>query len=173
MEHMLLDCHSTGQRIIWNLAKRLCVKTREVWPDLNVGIILGCGLTEYMTSDRKPDKGKRRLFKILISESAYLIWKIRCEWRIEHNAHPDKKITDSVRLDHTDHEVRNRWIKMISDRIHMDILCSDGRRYKKKAIASSIVQKVWGKILRAEKVCGLSLEEISGVLVGIRDWWPP
>ncbi|KIJ37164.1 hypothetical protein M422DRAFT_134084, partial [Sphaerobolus stellatus SS14] len=135
LEHMLLECQSSGQKEIWKLAKILWSQTGLPWPEINLGIILGCGLAKFKTKKGKPDKAKRRLFKIIVSESAYLIWKIRCEWRIQQQCNPELRITD--------HEVKNRWRKLMSTRIHMDILCSDTTRYKKKATQFSVVQRTW------------------------------
>ncbi|KAJ7801831.1 hypothetical protein B0H14DRAFT_2300110, partial [Mycena olivaceomarginata] len=79
MEHALLDCNAAGHEIIWNLCSERWEKRFIMMPDTSIGLILGYGLTEF-----KDIKGKRlpeanRLFKIVVSESAFLIWKIRCE----------------------------------------------------------------------------------------------
>ncbi|KIJ26067.1 hypothetical protein M422DRAFT_192682 [Sphaerobolus stellatus SS14] len=167
MEHMFLECQSSGQKVIWQLAKTLWSQTGLPWPDINLGTILGCGLANFKTKKGKPDKAKRRLFKIIVSESAYQIWKIRCEWRIQRQCNPDLKISD--------HEIRNRWRKLMSSQIHMDILCSDTTQYKKKAFVPSAVQRTWGDLLKTENIRGLCPEDITGFLVGMKekDWQPP
>jgi hypothetical protein len=52
----------------------------------SLGNILGCGLPNF-TKDNKPLTGKNRLYKILVSESAFLIWKLRCERTIGNKTH--------------------------------------------------------------------------------------
>ena len=44
--------------------------------------IVGCGLAMYTKENGKPDTELNRLFGITMPESAYLIWKLRCERRI-------------------------------------------------------------------------------------------
>ncbi|KIJ28350.1 hypothetical protein M422DRAFT_189795, partial [Sphaerobolus stellatus SS14] len=107
---------SSGQRVIWDLTRILWSQSGLPWPGANLGTVLGCGLAHYKNDKGKPDSANRCLFKIIISESAYLIRKIRCKWRIQQQGDPEQKITD--------HKVRNRWRKMFTTQTHMDILCS-------------------------------------------------
>src|SRR4051794_23094901 len=89
------------------------------------GMIIGCGLPKYKTNN-KPNKGKNRLHTILISESAYLIWKLRCEWKIERGEDPTKL--------HTKPEIHNKWLATINKRLLMDKLSTNKFRYGTKAI---------------------------------------
>jgi len=43
------------------------------------GAILGCCLSGFKKANGKPDKGLNRLFCIIMLESMYMIWKLRCE----------------------------------------------------------------------------------------------
>jgi len=65
-----------------------------------------------------------RLFTITVSESTYLIWRIRCDWKITPEGDPSKKITET--------EIVNRWVKMVAERIKLDILSSDSQKYNAK-----------------------------------------
>ena len=56
---------------------------------------------------RVPDPGATRLLKILISESAYLIWTLLCERTIREQVH-------------TDREVNARWRQAINKRLTED-----------------------------------------------------
>jgi hypothetical protein len=71
MKHILLECTIPGQNIIWNLVKSLWELKIEEWPDLQYGTILGCSLVK-LTKDKNKDGGNR-LFRIIVSESAYLM----------------------------------------------------------------------------------------------------
>ncbi|KAF8500604.1 hypothetical protein BU17DRAFT_59037, partial [Hysterangium stoloniferum] len=72
--------------------------------------------------------GENRLFSILMTESAYIIWKMRCEWRISREG--------NIQVVPTTEEVRNRWIQAIENRSQMDIVVSmNSLRYKRKALS--------------------------------------
>jgi hypothetical protein len=43
MEHILVHCQAAPRRIIWALAEELWPHARNLWPEINLGIILGCG----------------------------------------------------------------------------------------------------------------------------------
>jgi len=96
--HILTECESPGQNTIWNLASEVwgLKNSTTPWTFLSLGDILGCGLA------RAKNAGENRLWKILIAESAYLIWVLRCERVIANEGNP-----------FTETEVQNRWVKMI------------------------------------------------------------
>ena len=78
LEHTLLQCDILGQRMIWERTKKLWLKRHGTWPDLtNIGTITGYGLIEFRDKG-KPLRGENRAYRILISESAHFIWKLRC-----------------------------------------------------------------------------------------------
>jgi len=79
MEHILTECDVPGQGLIWNLTKALWLKKQGSWPNrLNMGNIIGCSLIEVKSQDGEHQTGAERLYRIIMSEAAYLIWKIRC-----------------------------------------------------------------------------------------------
>jgi hypothetical protein len=53
------------------------------------------------------NKGATHLLHILISESAHLIWVLRCERVIRE-------------IKHKDNEIRARWLSLINDRLMED-----------------------------------------------------
>ncbi|KAJ3855451.1 hypothetical protein EV368DRAFT_72288 [Lentinula lateritia] len=89
LEHILIECTASGQKEIWGLAKQTWERTGLQWSDLqfDFGTILCCGLADFKNAEGKRETGQSRLFRILISESAYLIWKIRNE-RVINNKPP-------------------------------------------------------------------------------------
>lgn len=101
MAHILTECRAPGQKEIWDLAKQLWQQTPIPWPRISYGSILACGLTNFKDNKGNTLTGLNHLFRILISESAYLIWKIRCEHRIEREDDPTKQ--------HSHREIHNRW----------------------------------------------------------------
>ncbi|KAJ7860538.1 hypothetical protein B0H13DRAFT_1639476, partial [Mycena leptocephala] len=73
--------------------------------------------------------GMTRLYKILITESARLIWHTRNERVIQQ--------TGSAPLT----KIRNRWLKIINNRLAMDCTMSDKFQYEKKALKVSLVKR--------------------------------
>ncbi|KAJ7872909.1 hypothetical protein B0H13DRAFT_2236247 [Mycena leptocephala] len=74
-----------------------------------------------------------RLYKILITESAHLIWRTRNERVIQQ--------TGSAPLA----KIRNRRLKIINNRLAMDCAMTDKFKYEKKALKISLVKRTWKK----------------------------
>jgi len=77
MEHILTQCLIDGQEQIWNQANSLWQHKGLAWSKPTFGDILASGITNLYNEEGKPLKGESRFRRILISESAYLIWKLR------------------------------------------------------------------------------------------------
>ncbi|KAI0247568.1 hypothetical protein BJV78DRAFT_1244253 [Lactifluus subvellereus] len=145
MEHILIHCNATPTRAIWELARTTWPHDHRLWPDTTIGIILGCGSIVAPDRDphpRRPDqpqerspKGAMRLLQILLSESAYLIWVLRCEREIQKRTQP---IT----------EVNNRWHHAINARLTDDkILATKIKRDKK---STQTVKNTWEHVFRKD-----------------------
>ena len=109
-----------------------------------------------MSRSRRPHAEKR--WAILWTESAHLIWKLRCERVITNDGD-----------EFSEQEVRNRWRATINRRLSLDrevAALTTGKR-RKRAIGA--VDKIW-RIL-AEDGQHLPDDWVVnyGVLVGIRD----
>ncbi|KAJ7158271.1 ribonuclease H-like protein [Mycena crocata] len=103
MGHILTRCVLPGQEEIWKLASQLWkLKTGTMLPKPTLGQIMACAATS------KGDAGTTWLFRILVSESAHLIWRIRNERVIQ------QKDPAPIR------EVESRWIKSINNRLRAD-----------------------------------------------------
>ncbi|KAF9487810.1 hypothetical protein BDN71DRAFT_1363744, partial [Pleurotus eryngii] len=99
--------------------------------------------------------GKARLWRILVSESAHLIWKLRCE----------RVIANENRL-FTSQEVGNKWIHAINGRLDMDIKLTH-EHYKSKSKNRRMVLNTWRKVLSGEDSLPRDWTKLSRVLVGI------
>ena len=113
MKHILTECNERCLETIWNMARALWPYNNIPWPTISLGVILGCGSlapkcppTPANNEDHpnKQNKGAKRLINILISESVYLIWVLRCERAIDDKTH---MIT----------EVEKRWLHAINKRL--------------------------------------------------------
>ena len=119
MEHILKTCRAKPRARAWELANALWNRKYPTPLPTELGDVLGCRLANF-TREGKPDKGKNRLFRIIVSETAYLIWKMRNERRIRNNDGPDTT---------TKREIRNRWTNAINRRLTINCTLTDKRRF--------------------------------------------
>ena len=165
MEHILTECTAPGRELIWSLANELWHKRSTTDVPTSYGAILGCCLSNYTKQSGKPDAGLNRLFRIIMSESMYMIWKIRCERTIAWANDPTKT--------HSTHEIHNKWLQAINLRLRIDSVHTNTKIFKKKVIEPKIVLKTWKNCLKdnlheTKNWCGK-----TGVLVGIAPRRPP
>ncbi|KAH7911775.1 hypothetical protein BJ138DRAFT_1005912, partial [Hygrophoropsis aurantiaca] len=147
LEHILTDCSHGPQKQIWELTRKLWPHQDQPWKHPDLGSILGCGSIKTLkkledqnntpsantSATSKAIDGKARLLSILLAESAYLIWVIRCEVVIQGRESPKNIIS-------------KRWIELINKRIQTDRLMAKNKNYKK--INASIVDNTWIKTLK-------------------------
>ncbi|KAF6756458.1 hypothetical protein DFP72DRAFT_810422, partial [Ephemerocybe angulata] len=157
-EHLLTECPDSCQSTLWSLADGL-LRRRGIPTILPMtfGNILICGL---QNQKKKLTPGQERLRTLVLAETAWLIWVVRCKWVIDDEADPT--LYPSVP------EITNRWWKMINSKLDMDLLTSDKKRYDTKAIAAALVKDTWEGLLEDGATLGKSLEchRNVGVLVG-------
>jgi ribonuclease HI/exonuclease III len=165
MEHILFECEVPGQSTIWSLAKKLWRKKHNNWPNLSYGTVLGCGMANFVNEEGATLKGANRLFKIIISESAYLIWKIRCEQRIGNADNPEAT--------HAEAEIHNRWVATMDRRLTLERLMTNKTRYGKKALKQKVVLQTWEGVLHDRESLPENWIQSTGVLVGTRPKRPP
>ncbi|KAJ7746680.1 hypothetical protein B0H16DRAFT_1853012 [Mycena metata] len=157
LQHILVECKRTGQALVWDLVSDLWVmRTGTPLPKPTFGEILGCGLMMVEAENKMPS-GLNWLYRLLISESCYLIWKLRNESVIS-NAGAEPSTT----------EVKNRWIYTMNDRLETDCYLATHSSQKDRAgIPPALVLRTWHKtLLEGEKLPKDWLRE-PRVLVGI------
>ncbi|KAG6815773.1 hypothetical protein H0H93_009054 [Arthromyces matolae] len=157
MEHILTKCKYGSQAEIWDLTKTLWEKTNSPWKAPTLGLALGSQLVN--TERSKADRGLNNLFTILITESAYLIWNLRCEWRIRRKSDPAAL--------HSKTEITNRWKKHIQNKIRMDYLTSDQTKMGVKARDRTEVDNTWRHIIPPDENETLDWRRVTGVLAGM------
>ncbi|KAF7367382.1 DNA polymerase epsilon catalytic subunit [Mycena sanguinolenta] len=101
---------------------------------------------------KENSKGTSRLFRIVVSESAHLIWRIRNERVIDER--------DAA----TTPEIQNRWRKAINTRLNLDRILTDVARYGKKALNQKLVESTWEKVLMDEDNLPKNWTRETGVL---------
>jgi ribonuclease HI len=152
MEHILTRCFYPGQEEVWELASELWkLKTgRDLRPVISQ--IMACGATEM------DDAGETRLFRIIVSESAYLIWLLRCDRRINQKPPASRA------------EITRKWLWIINNRLQIDREMTNTNKYGRKALPLSLVKKTWSRTLKNEKELPDDWPSWSrgiGVLVGV------
>ncbi|KAE9384930.1 hypothetical protein BT96DRAFT_769711, partial [Gymnopus androsaceus JB14] len=158
LEHILLECDRSWRRLIWEMAKSLWPNTPDhgPWKKPNLGIILGTNLLEFKDAKGKPAPGIKRLYKILITESAHLIWKLRCE-----------AVIDRENEDIPDKETYNRLCQVLNQRLARDQSLTYKPRWKKSALTKKKVLQTWNPIIKDPQKLPSDWIDEAGVLVGI------
>lgn len=155
MEHILLDCDAPGSKEIWRLTKTLWLQKHRQWVKPTLPSIIGTALMTFKKPNGDPDRGADRLWRILITLSAHLVWKIRCERIIQCDE------------DHSIQEIQNRWKKTVNDRLRMDRAMTHPR-FETKALSPRAVERTWSRIIQDEDLLPENWVRTTRVLVGIR-----
>ncbi|KAJ7609550.1 ribonuclease H-like protein [Mycena polygramma] len=157
LEHILLECKCPGQADIWKLASELWAKKFGVMPPPTTGGILGCCLASFESETKSKPSGVNRLFRILISESAYLIWKLRCERVIGRDGEA-----------HSVAEIHNHWVQTLNDRLEIDRFMACDLSYQgRQVILPAVVLRTWSRTLLDEGKLPQNWLREPKVLVGI------
>lgn len=138
LHHILFECKMTGQEVVWGLAKKAWTRTGLDWPSTTVDLILGAGLITARNAAGKALKGRTRLLQIILTESAYLIWLLRCEWRIGRE--------QNTMETHTAKEIEARWRTTITKRLRTDWAMTSKLVYGRKALQPWLIAETWHNI---------------------------
>ncbi|KAH9911854.1 uncharacterized protein B0H18DRAFT_823024, partial [Fomitopsis serialis] len=138
LSHILTECAAPGQQTVWLLAEALWKKKGLPWPAMTLTTIQSANLMQWTTSNGKRRKNAERLWRILVSESAFLIWKLRCERVIGHESEED--------WNHSHRAIVNRWKRTIEDRLHLDMTMSH-KRFGRKSLKVDSVLGTWNGVL--------------------------
>ncbi|KAJ7572423.1 hypothetical protein C8J56DRAFT_807628 [Mycena floridula] len=156
MQHILFECHKPGQAELWNLAQLLWVNKKLQWPQMTLGLALGCGLVKFHNADGRLLLGATRLFRVLVAETVHTIWKIRCDIVLKRNNVPMAAA-----------QVHNMWVHALNERLKTDCLMTNQSHYGKRALNSDLVLCTWSGTLRDEINLPDSWIMEPKVLVGI------
>ncbi|KAF5371874.1 hypothetical protein D9615_006992 [Tricholomella constricta] len=155
LEHIFIKCECAGQSEVWQEMGKLWGQTNEQdWNPPSLGAALGSQIAEITNERGKLKKGRTRLYRILMAESLYLIWKLRCE-----------RIIQNDNTAHSKPEIRARWWKAINDRLEIDKQMTQ-KNLKNKAIPTRLVLSTWTGIIQDEQRLPDDWTGIRGVLVG-------
>ncbi|KAK0471826.1 hypothetical protein IW261DRAFT_1344102 [Armillaria novae-zelandiae] len=114
-----------------------------------------CGIQPPSVRRSRSRKGIERFRRILISESAHLIWKMRNDHVINNREHYSMR------------EIEQRWLHAMNRHMRLDCLLSDQKKFRKKAIRKFLVLTTWQGALVNESSLQEDWTKDSGVLVGM------
>ncbi|KAL1707194.1 hypothetical protein EV121DRAFT_199747, partial [Schizophyllum commune] len=156
MDHILFNCDAPGQESVWNLTKALWEETGREWRAPNFGTVMGAACAVFTSAGGARIKCLERLWAILISTSAYLIWKLRCERVIQNDG-----------AEFSPQEVKNRWRLEVRGRLDLDRRMTH-RKYEKKALPVGLVEATWRPVILGYESLPPGWVGNDGVLVGIK-----
>ena len=142
MTHILIHYRATPVRAIWCLAREHWPHENPRWLNITLRMILGCG-SIVRISHPEPnnvenhkhcsDTGAVRLLQILLTESAHLIWVLRCKCVIQQK-------------DHSTNEIKTRWVANINKRLTEDKIIATKVKRDKTSIRK--VRSTWEALLK-------------------------
>ncbi|TFK54346.1 RnaseH-domain-containing protein, partial [Heliocybe sulcata] len=168
LDHILEDCAIPDRDLIWSLARDLWPSAYGPWPALTYGAMIAAGkltvtpprrrapdprTTRGTTATMRPNPGASRLLRILVSESAYLIWALRCERVIQGKSH-------------NVNSVLSRWTNAINCHLRIDYITATKICRTKRALRS--VFRTWALVLKTYHPNGPPEAPQEEVLDGIR-----
>ncbi|EPS93990.1 hypothetical protein FOMPIDRAFT_9544, partial [Fomitopsis schrenkii] len=143
LAHILLECSETGQARVWELTEAALRRKGAEWTPLRIHDILAIGpRSRAPTVDEPPKKHTARLWRILVSESAHLIWRLRCERVIGHS--------DDKAWQHSTESVTTRWYAAINSRLRQDAT-STSTQFGPLTRKRGEVLKTWARLLANEE----------------------
>jgi ribonuclease HI len=159
MAHILTTCNSGERECVWAQAEDVWRKRGYEWENPNIGLIIGCGTANFRDKEGSRKPGDSRLFRILIAESAYAIWKMRCQ-----------RVIPEIMKTFTRRESEARWRKMMNDRIDVDREMTNKEKLGKQAIDRELVEQTWAQLIQYEPgKPGQDWRKYGRVLVGTED----
>jgi ribonuclease HI len=162
MDHILIRCEDSPCHIVWEEVKKLCRWKGIACPtSFDIFSILACGFVDVKDKNGKRRDGANRLFQILVTKAAFLIWKLCCKRVLDHEeGEPEKPVTAA--------EATNSLAYILNTCLMSDRLMTNAHKYKSKTIPTTLVYRTWNSVLRDEE--NLPPDWIwsqSRVLVGI------
>ncbi|KAH9834580.1 uncharacterized protein C8Q71DRAFT_711257 [Rhodofomes roseus] len=159
MEHILLRCKAKGRKEAWTLTKTLWKRRKQPWTDVALEDIMTAGMGQYPTQENaKRKESSARLWRIIIPETAHLIWKLRCERVIGH--------ADEDGWEHSRREIIRRWYATINRRLQIDMIATN-KRFGHLAKNRALVWSTWTGTIGDELGLQEDWTRVPRVLVGI------
>ena len=160
LEHILTKCSKPGQELVWSLAAQAWKRKNLPWNQVSINDILTIGpRSRALCGEEQTPKPLARFWRILISESAHLIWRLRCERVIGHS--------EDETWEHQVEEITARWRTALNSRLRRDVEGTQ-KKYGRLALKSDMITETWTPKGLLESEATLPAKWIKKkVLVGI------
>ncbi|EIW62459.1 uncharacterized protein TRAVEDRAFT_113688 [Trametes versicolor FP-101664 SS1] len=158
-DHILSECSAAGQGAAWRAAAALLRgRGLEILPITRAHTHGGHA---YTVTDENGDlcPGATRLARIVLTETAYLVWVLRCERVIGRAGQGEDRVTDDM--------VRARWLWTINKRFCMDRALMSKARAGRMHVPPETVVDTWTGTLKNESKLPTDWIDIPEVLVGM------
>ncbi|KAI0753194.1 hypothetical protein C8Q80DRAFT_1217426 [Daedaleopsis nitida] len=162
LEHILLHCEANECKVVWDLVRQVFVRKGMEVPEMSMGAILGAGVVTLKHVQKRMSPGHDRFFRIAVTESAHLIWRLRCE----HVIGGELGTTDG---NHELKKIVNMWHDALNRRMAVDCTMTL-KRFGGKALQPDLVKQTWKSIIRQDLEKDAKWIYRPGVLVGML--WP-
>ncbi|KAK0486788.1 hypothetical protein EDD18DRAFT_1082654 [Armillaria luteobubalina] len=163
MEHILIDCSIEEQALLWDLAQEIWEGREQEWIPVTYSTALGATLIQIRNKEGV-DTSAMHLYRIIMTETLHLIWKIHCQRRMQ-------RVESNPSTWHSQDEIRNLWVNALNKRLMVDHLLVNRRKYGTRAMTKTKVLSTWRGTLLNEKLLPVDWLDHSGVLVGIVPVW--
>ncbi|KAF7971233.1 hypothetical protein HWV62_21652 [Athelia sp. TMB] len=156
MDHILFECSNASCALVWALAAKLWEGIKSTWPaPRHTSDILAATLPGAHT---RP--GLTRLYMILATESAHLIWKLRNKRRIRGLTSDDGQYTAK--------EITSRWLSAMNVRLKMDVAMTYARWGPRRIPKEKVLQTWQDVLLNGPKLPEDCITTKCEVLVGVQ-----
>ena len=108
-------------------------------------------MQQHPSKPSTKQRGASRLLQIFITETAHLVWVMRCERAIQNKQH-------------TEDETKARWLRAINDRLTCDRIIAT--KIKRDTKHTNLVKHTWGPVLQQHQVIPDDWINKREVLVG-------
>jgi ribonuclease HI len=166
IEHILFTCPAPEREAAWRTAQSAWVGQGQEWPEISLGLIMACGSLRFKPDEQPNGEGRRthggrvgvsKRLQIYISETAHLIWAMRCERVMQ-----GKKTIERSAI--------RRWWARMNMRLRTDRLVA--LRSSKEKMTTRL-EGTWGPVVDALCTCDNTVYEETwltspGVFSGYR-----
>lgn len=158
LEHILCECLAPGQRAAWALARGILARKSVRLPKVSLGIALGGHTFTALDEKGDPLHGATRLARIVLTETAYLIWVLRCDRVVGGRESLPGALEEAF--------VEHRWMMALNKRLSNECVLVSKRVAGKWAVPAPTVLATWEKTLQDERNLPPDWTHSPGVLVG-------
>ncbi|KAJ7724596.1 hypothetical protein DFH07DRAFT_724112, partial [Mycena maculata] len=156
--HILFNCSHPEQAIVWRLAGEFWAKklgSPLLAPSL--GMVLGSVLTMFEEEMNAKPSGANRLYRILVTESTYLIWKLS-----------NKSVTQNRGTAPSAYAAHKRWVSLMNEQLKIDCFMATAKSNQNKILVPpGVVLQTWSRTLLNEMSLPKDWLRDPRVLVGI------